>query len=1160
MLFAALLSIVNIAFAADPNDDFSSIVRQSEPLSPGDELASFKVPDGFQVQLVAAEPDIDKPINIAFDDRGRLWVTCSTQYPISAKDSAQGRDSIKILEDTTGDGRADKITTFADGLNIPIGLYPYQDGVICFSIPNILFLRDSDGDDRADERRVLYGPFDTTRDTHGMCNAFTRGFDGWLYACHGFNNISSVAGADGHEIAMSSGNTFRMKLDGSRIEHFTHGQVNPFGLAFDQFGDLFSADCHTKPVTLLMQGGYNPSFGAPHDGLGFVPAVMDHLHGSTAIGGIAINQADDFPAEYRNNAFGGNVMTGRINRNDLVHQGGSVIASEQPDFLISKDPWFRPVDLTFSPDGSLYVADFYNRVIGHYEVPLDHPGRDRHRGRIWKITYAAGSQSGSIATSIQGLLQELVDENLSRRMKACDRLVDQFGPMAVAPTDSFIRSTNDPRAAAHALWVLHRLDAMKESHLIAALNSESELQRVHAFRVLGETKPAVFKELPQWLADGLQDPSHLVVRTAAMAMCHHQAATFAPLILDQLSSTVKNDPHLRHALRMALRHQLRDPVLFEAATRNSNESFADEILRVCLAIPATHSAEFVVTRIGNATERSGIELSEVVRFAARHVSEDSVPSLVDACRDSKNNFPLAKQEQLLRSIMDGREQQGATKLSGACRRWGLDLVRDYLQLDAKGNLPSETTTPLPWTSSDLDGSPRSDAVWQLSRRRKAADSGDPVLLYSSLPTGESKTGVHRSAPFKLSQPFEFYLAGHDGNPNQPLGTKNFVRLIDVETETTLATWPAPRNDVAQRIHWESAAAADKFVRVEIVDGDSAGAYAWIAAGSFSVPELNPSPRRQRQRAAAQLAFDASLAETRPLFAELLRRQLTDPVSSKLFALAMLGKDSDATERALAEALSITSLTASHRIAIQVALQQTRSDELTIGLIMGSISRSQQEQLATVLSQDRDGVSRLRLLAESGVLSHRVLNHPVVRQQWESIAKDRVHAKLSELADAVKPTSEQDLAKVAEWKQRVIQHRGDIDRGSKLFTKHCAICHQVSGVGAEVGPNVDGVGQRGLDRLLEDVLLPNQNVDVAFRSSTILTSEGNVVTGLIKRDEGERLVLVTTEAKEITVMKSDIEQQRKSDASPMPNGFADSFDSQQSADLFAYLLSLKAKEQ
>ena len=253
MLLALVVAVPN-TLAAD-EDPFASHVRPTDPLSPEEERAGFQLPPGFVAELVAAEDQIAKPMNLAFDDRGRLWVSCSLEYPYAAPLDAPSRDFIKVFEDRDGDGTFETATTFADGLNIPIGLVPVSDGVICFSIPNIWHLRDTDGDGRADERNVLYGPMGWERDTHGMCNAFRPGPDGWIYACHGFNNETTVSGRDGHAITMQSGNTFRFRPDGSRIEHYTWGQVNPFGMDFDAHGDLFTADCHTKPVTLLLPDG-----------------------------------------------------------------------------------------------------------------------------------------------------------------------------------------------------------------------------------------------------------------------------------------------------------------------------------------------------------------------------------------------------------------------------------------------------------------------------------------------------------------------------------------------------------------------------------------------------------------------------------------------------------------------------------------------------------------------------------------------------------------------------------------------------------------------------------------------------------------------------------------------------------------------------------------
>src|SRR5207248_1842143 len=329
---------------------------------------------------VAAEPYVRKPININFDDRGRLWVTESVEYPFPAGEGNRHRDAVRILEDRNGDGLADEVTTFTTGLNIPIGVLPLSRGALIYSIPYIYRFTDADGDGRADGREPLYKEFGF-RDTHGMTGEFAWGFDGWVYACHGYANTSKLSAKDGSRVEMQSGNTYRFKPDGSHVEQYTHGQVNPFGLALDPLGNWFTCDCHSRPVYQILRGAYYPSFGKPHDGLGFGPEMVTHDHGSTAIAGIAYYAAEHFPPEFRGNVFIGNVVTNRVNRDRVEWHGSSPKGIEQPDFLTSDDPWFRPVDIKLGPDGALYVADFYNRIIGHYEVPLTHPGRDRERGR-----------------------------------------------------------------------------------------------------------------------------------------------------------------------------------------------------------------------------------------------------------------------------------------------------------------------------------------------------------------------------------------------------------------------------------------------------------------------------------------------------------------------------------------------------------------------------------------------------------------------------------------------------------------------------------------------------------------------------------------------------------------------------------------------------------
>lgn len=406
--------IAGITHAAEPD---TLLVRESAPLTPEAERAALHVPLGFEVQLFAAEPQINKPINIGFDSKGRLWVSSTVEYPYAADkgrwSDPQGthvknsRDAIKILEDTDGDGRADKVTDFATGLNIPTGVLPWHKpehkaGCIAWSIPNIWYFADTDGDDKADVREILFGPLGFEKDTHGMCSSFRLGRDGWVYATHGFNNTSrfrilpqhrlpGTETAESHTLELHSGNVFRFRPDGSSVEKWTSGQVNPFGLAWDRHGNLYSADCHSSPVYQLIRGACYPSFGKPHDGLGFAPVMCQHTHGSTGICGIVYLDGGIWGPEWDDHTLIGNVVTSRINDDHITFTGSTPKANERTDFLTSDDPWFRPVDLALGPDRALYIADFYNKIIGHYEVPLDHKGRDKERGRIWRIVKKSGT-------------------------------------------------------------------------------------------------------------------------------------------------------------------------------------------------------------------------------------------------------------------------------------------------------------------------------------------------------------------------------------------------------------------------------------------------------------------------------------------------------------------------------------------------------------------------------------------------------------------------------------------------------------------------------------------------------------------------------------------------------------------------------------------------
>jgi putative heme-binding domain-containing protein len=975
-------------------------VSSFEPRTPDEERKALHVPEGFEVQLVAADPDIRKPMNIAFDDRGRLWVTETIEYPFPAPPERRPRDAVKILEDFGPDGRARKITTFADGLNIPIGVLPLPStrGALVYSIPAIDRMLDTDGDGRADVREPVYRTFGS-KDTHGMTGSFTWGFDGWVYACHGFSNTSHVEGADKDEITMQSGNVYRMRPDGSHAEYYTHGQVNPFGLSFDPMGNLYSSDCHSKPIYLLLRGAYYPSFAKPDDGLGFGPAMMTHDHGSTAIDGATYYAADQFPASYRGTIFIGNVVTNRINHDRLEWHGSSPSAILQPDFVWSEDNWFRPVDIELGPDGALYVADFYNRIIGHYEVPLKHPGRDRERGRIWRIVYRGpGGKGKAVApradwttATVGELVEDLGHPNLAVRIKAANQLVERGKP-AVEAVRAALGSSEMPWQRVHGLWVLDRLGALDDEALEAYTRDPDPAVRVHAMRIIGE-RPRLSSSLRGRAVACLGDDTPLVRRQAAEALGRHPDPAQIRPLLALRQSAPDDDTHLVHAARMALRDQLRIPSSWERlASLELGERDRRDIADVACGVPSAEAARFLLSYI-EAEATPPNELTRYVHHIARHGSDDTAGPLLALVRG--RGADRSQQGALLKAIQQGTQERGA-KLGDDVRASALDLSRALLD------------------------SPK----------------GEDIAL-----------GINLANSFRLRE-----ATGR------------------LETMTGDRRAPEPRRGeaIATLVALDPKRAIEPLGRVLGNSGE---------------------PVALRERAAQALAgIDQPAARA-----------------------ALLGTLPSAPER-----------------------------------LQGAI--------AAGLAQRKAGAEALLDAVSAGKASARLLQERRVALSLGNAGIDDLSSRLAALLKGLPPADERTGELLRRRRGGFAASRRDPDRGARVFETSCSACHQIGGRGARVGPQLDGVGTRGVDRLIEDILDPNRNVDQAFRATTLALADGRVVSGLLLREEGAVLVMADAQGKEVRVPTDQVEERTTSPLSPMPANLADQVAEADFYDLLAFLLA------
>jgi putative heme-binding domain-containing protein len=668
--------------------------------SPAEQRALFHVPPGFEVQLVASEPEIQKPMNVAFDAAGRVWVTGSSLYPWPARRDARGEpiaafqknwddnnlafratstppepaehgtDSVRVLSDFGPDGRARRVTVFADGLNIPIGVLPLPrpadakgDSALVFSIPAIWKLTDTDGDGRADRREKLYDGFGF-KDTHGMSSSYWLWLDGWVYGTHGFANVSEVTDRAGNVTKFTSGNTYRFRPDGSRFELFARGQTNPFGLAFDARGDVYTADSHSKPVYLLVPGGYYEGISREHEGLGFAPAITTEDHGSSAIAGIAHYSAAHFPREFRDSLYNGNPVTRRVNRARLDWRGSSPTAVRQADFLTSDDPAFRPVQVKLGPDGALWVADFYNPIIGHYEVPLTHPSRDRSHGRLWRVVWrglagsvAAPSLPNLAREKTAALVARMSDPNLIVRSLAVSEFLIRRDAARAVPAlrDAAGRLVSgrepdaDETAALPLLLTLDRLGAGDDALLRQALTRPGSGVAVAALRTLAarerlpDDAEAMFTQL---LA---ASPSEHALRVVAEIFQRHPQTWQPALLLPLLARVPAADFELAYALRLALKtHALTADVAMLRAWAEGDPAAAERIAELCLAVPTAAAASFLLGHLEH-TKAAGPRAGELARHAVQHLPADAftnVVPLLDALERSPRAQRLALAEGL----------------------------------------------------------------------------------------------------------------------------------------------------------------------------------------------------------------------------------------------------------------------------------------------------------------------------------------------------------------------------------------------------------------------------------------------------------------------------------------------------------------------------------
>ena len=539
------------------------------PSDPRETLKKLKVPDGLELQLVASEPAIRQPVCINFDERGRLWVVQYLQYPFPAglkivkydehlravfdkvppppPNHIPGADKVTILEDQDSDGYFETSKDFVTGLNIVTSALPGRGGVWVMNAPYLLFYPDKNGDDMPDGPPEVHLEGFGLEDTHAVANSLTWGPDGWLYGAQGSTCTATVRG-----IRFLGQAIWRYHPVTREFELFAEGGGNTFCVEFDRKGRLYSGTNWGNQRGLhFVQGGYYVKGWGKHGPLtnphayGFfnhMPHDGDQARFSHS---FIIYEADALPEKYLGKLVGIVPLHNRVQVSELISDGSTFKTRDTERVVESSDRWFRPVDIKSGPDGSIYLADWYDIRLSHVD-PRDN--WDRSNGRIYRLTPAGrvvpSAPLDFTKVSNDALIKTLSNPNKWSRQQALRLLYDR-GDKALTPklVESLKQQTGQP--ALEALWAVNACGGFDDTVALAGLRHVDEHVRAWSVRLIVDRKE-VSEQVAQRLTTMARDERLLTVRSQLAASARRLPPAPALALVRELAARDldASDPHI----------------------------------------------------------------------------------------------------------------------------------------------------------------------------------------------------------------------------------------------------------------------------------------------------------------------------------------------------------------------------------------------------------------------------------------------------------------------------------------------------------------------------------------------------------------------------------------------------------------------------------------
>ena len=1167
----------------------------------------FKLPEGFEIELFTKESaDFGKFIMLIFDQQGRAWSSTALEYPVDANENpaaaealykSKARDKVVIFDQPFASGPRQP-RAFADGLAIPEGVLPYKDGAVVQHGHDIVFLRDTDADGKADTREVLLTGFGV-QDSHLFPHQFTRAPFGWFWLAQGAFNSGKVTSTKGDVTDFPSTRMARFRPDGSFFEPTSVGPCNIWGLALTGEGEAFiqEANDYGYPVMPFHEYALYPgcadrlakSYQPP-----FPVQAPDFKMSGSGLSGLALSDVGVWPKGYDGVMYIANPITSKVNAVRQHRDGSGYRLEKLEDFVSCDDPFFRPIAMTMGPDGCLYVIDWYNKIISHNEVARNHPDRDKQSGRIWRIKpkgFVPQVVPDYTKLSSADLIARLGSKVVADAHLAWQTLADRRAEEATSAALFALAGDASAPAARRiqALWVLgeygQKIGPLAE-RLLADPNRNVRREAVNALRHLGAWSPH-FESLAALSTDADAEVRAAAIKALGESSAKHPAALgvmmrFAgpslegPVAPGRSGKPIKvgvayERDFERFLVRMYLERQPEAVAAF-LASKEAKALPAEGRMFAALALDPKVGAPLVAELVGQLNRAPGPdELFAVARTLDQPASVAVLRKLladaavrnrvVEILLVTRTDLDPAKVGPVVAEAAQALLTQGVAERALAAQLIGgfqlLDLEEGLLALVAREDSRREALiglqqlrTTKPEAIAALIGVASAEisnlALRALVASRAPQASVLAMKLYPTLSVNDRKVVLDGISGTKAGA--KAIAVG--------LADKS-VAVADIETpvaeKLAIALGDSPELAVI------SAQLGGVFRSVLTLDGsnDAVAKSGLTIKGAFTVEtwvRLDGKIDNNDSLLGGGGKLDLNFAGG--IFRAYMGAEIRDavvsskPTSVGIWTHIALTRDAAGVLRTYQDG----ELTGTSKSA-----QPHDLPGLTIGWsspgagTQGAFAEYRIWNVERKPAEVRTNMTRT--YAGEKLPGSLVFASASGDAAWGKLGKG---AKILRTTDAPPLLNAEQFAAVEQKTARFMAlsaKDGDAAKGKTLVAL-CQACHVINGQGGLIGPNLSGAGAMGMEGVIRNIIEPNAAIEAAYRIFQVKLKAGEVIEAFYVSEDATAYVIRQAGGADRRIPKAEVSSAKYLRRSLMPEGLLDGLSDEQVTDLFTYLKTLK----